>query len=79
MTKMQDIKLKIQDLKITMDEAITIQVLNFLAFFFIQFLDTLSYKARKKDKLLILENLAKFLKVKKLQIKNHHKTMANYT
>lgn len=66
MTKIQDVKLEIENLQITIDQAITIQVFNSLNFFFVQFLDSLSYKTREKDKLLTLKNLAKFLEDKKL-------------
>lgn len=50
MTKIRDVKLKIEDLKITMDKAIIIQVLNFDNFFFTQFLDILSHEARERNK-----------------------------
>lgn len=66
MTKIQDVKTKIENLKITMNKAIIIQVFNFLDSFFVQFLDILSYKSRKKDKVLTLKMLDKFLKYKKL-------------
>ncbi len=66
MTKIQDVKSKIKDLEITMDEAITIQVLNSLNSFFTQFLGILSHDAREKDKLPTLENLAKSLEDKEL-------------
>ncbi len=46
MTKIRDVKFEIEDLEITMDEAITIQVLNSLNSSFTQFLGILSYKAR---------------------------------
>lgn len=69
-TKICNIKSKIEDLQITMDEAITIQVLSSLDYFFTQFLGILSRKARKKAVLPTLENLAKFLEDKKFQIKN---------
>ena len=38
MTKIRDVRSEIKDLEITMDEAIIIQVLNFLDFLFAQFL-----------------------------------------
>ncbi len=46
MTKIRDVKFEIEDLKITIDEAITIQVPNSLNSSFAQFLGILSYKAR---------------------------------
>ncbi len=66
MTKIQDVKSEIEDVKITMDEAITIQVLNSLDSSFTQFLGILSHEAREKDKLLTLENLAKSLEDEEL-------------
>ncbi len=77
MTKIWYVKSEIEDLEITMDEAITIQILNSLDSSFTQFLGILSHEAREKDKLLILENLAKSLEDKELQMKNHNKTTAN--
>lgn len=78
MTKIRDIKSKIENLEITMDKAIIIQVLNLFNSSFIQILNILSYDTRKKAKLPILESLAKSLKDKKLQLKNQDKAMANY-
>lgn len=66
MTKIRDIKSEIQDLDITIDEAIMIWVPKFFEFFFAQFLGILSHKVRENDKLPILKNLAKFLKDDKL-------------
>ena len=71
-------KSEIEDLKIIMDEAIIIQVLNSLDFSFAQFLGILSYDAREKEQLLTLKSLAKFFEDKKLQIKNQDKATANY-
>lgn len=78
MTKIRDVKSKIEDLEIIIDEVISIQVLNFFDLSFVQFLNILSYKAREKEKLPTLENLAKLLENKKLQIKNQDKVTANY-
>ena len=49
MTKICDMKSEIKDLEIIMDEAITIQVLNFLDYSFAQFFGIMSLKARKKE------------------------------
>ena len=78
MTKIWDVKSKIEDLNNDMDEAITIQVLNFLDFSFSQFLGILSYDAIEKEQLPILESLAQSLKDEKLQMKNQDKARANY-
>ena len=78
MTKIQDVKSEIEDLEITIDEAITIQVLNSLDSSFAQFLGILGHKAREKEKLPILESLAKSLEDKELWMKNHDKATANY-
>lgn len=69
MTKIRDVKSEIEDLEITMDEAITIQVLNSLDSSFAQFLGILSHEAREKDKLPTLENLVKSLEDEELQMK----------
>ena len=78
MTKIRDVKSEIEDLDITMDEAITIQVLNSLDSSFAQFLGILSHEAREKDKLPTLENLAKSLEDEELRMKNQDKAIANY-
>lgn len=77
-TKIWDFKSEIDDLKITIDEAIKIQVLNFFDPSFSQFFAILSHEGRKIDKLLTLENLAKFLEDKELRMKNHDKGTANF-
>lgn len=79
MTKIRDIKFKIEDLGITINETITIQVLNSLDSSFRQFLGILSYKTREKEIFLTLESQAKSLKDKKLWMKNHNTATANYT
>lgn len=78
MIKIRNVKSEIKDLEITINKAITIQVLNFLNSSFMQFLSILSYEAREKNKLLTLKNRAKSLEDKKLQIKNYNKATANY-
>ncbi len=78
MNKICEVKSEIEDLKITMDEIITIQVPNSFDSFFAQFLDILSHEAREKKKLPKLETLAKSLEDDKLQIKNQDRATANY-
>ena len=78
MTKIRDVKSEVENLKITIDEAITIQVLNCLDFFFAHFLGILSHEAREKKKLPTLESLAKSLENKELQMKNQDEATANY-
>ncbi len=78
MTKIRDVKSDIEDLEITIDEAITIQVLNSFDSSFTKFLGILSHETREKDKLPTLENLAKSLEGKELRMKNHDKATANY-
>ena len=78
MTKIRNVRSEIEDLEITMDEAIIIHILNSLNCFFAQFLDILSHKARKKEKLPTLESLAKSLEEKELRMKNQDKATANY-
>ncbi len=48
MTKIRDVKSKLEDLKITMDEAITIQVPKCHDFSFAYFFGILSRKIKKK-------------------------------
>lgn len=48
MTKICDVKSKIEHLEITINKAITISILNSLDSFFAWFLCILSHKARKK-------------------------------
>ncbi len=78
MTKIRDLKFEIEDLEITMDEAITIQVLNCLDYPFPQFFGILSHEAREKEQLHKLENLAKSLEDEELQMRNQDKATANY-
>lgn len=66
MTKIYNVKLEIEDLEITIDKAITIQVLNSLDSFFMQFFNILSYETREKEKFFSLESLTKSLEDKKL-------------
>ena len=77
MTKIRDVKSEIKDLEITIDEAITIQDLNSLNSFFMQFLYILSHEAREKEKLPILESLAKSLEDEELRMKNQDRATAN--
>lgn len=70
MTIIRDVKSEIEDLEITIDEAIIIQILNFLDSSFVQFLGILSHEAREKEKLPILKSLAKSLEDKELRMKN---------
>ena len=67
-----------EDPEITMNKAITIQVLNSLDSSFAQFLGILSHEAREKEKLPTLESLAKSLEDEELRIKNQDKATANY-
>ena len=78
MTKICDMKYEIEDLGITMDEAITIQVLNSFDSFFAQFFGILSHKARQKQKLPTLESLAKSLEDEELRMKIQGKATTNY-
>ena len=78
MTKIRDVKSEIEDQEIIMDEAITIQVFNFLDSSFTQFLGILSHEAREKDKLPTLKNSAKSLEDEELRMNNRNKATANY-
>lgn len=63
-TKIRDVKSAIKNLEITIDKAIKIQVLNSIDFLFAQFFEILNHNAREKEKLFLVENLAKSLKDK---------------
>lgn len=78
MTKIHNVESKIEDLRISMYETITIQVLNSFDSFFTQFVSILSHEAREKAKLSILESLVKYLEDEELQIQNQKKAIANY-
>ncbi len=78
MTKICDIKSEIEDLEITIDEAIIIPVSNFLDSSFTQFFGILSHEAREKAKLPTLESWAKSLEHEELWMKNQDKATANY-
>ena len=78
MTKIRHVTSEIEDLEITMDEAITIQVLNSVNSFLAQFYGILSHEAREKEKLSTLESLAKSLEDEELWMKNQNKVLANY-
>ena len=76
--KIRDVKSEIEDLEITMDEVITIQVPSSFDSFFAQFFGILSHEAREKKKLPKLETLVKSLEDEKLQIKHQDRATANY-
>ena len=78
MTKIRNVKSEIEDLGITIDEVITIQILNSLGSSFTRFLGLLSHKARETEKFLLLESLAKSLEDKELWMKNQDKVSTNY-
>lgn len=71
-------KSEIEDLGITIDEEITIQVFNSLDLTFTQFFGISSREARHKTKPPTLESLAKSLEDKELQMRNQDRSMANY-
>ena len=79
MTKIWDVKSEIEDLEITINKTITIQVMNSLDSSFTQFSGILSHDAREKDKLSTLKNLARSLEDEELRMKNHDKAIANYS
>lgn len=66
MTEIRVIKFEIDDLEITIDEAIRIEALKTLDSLFAQFLAILSHEAGEKGKLPSFESLAKLLEDKKL-------------
>ncbi len=66
-------------IQITIDEAISIQVLIRFNSLFTLLLDIFSYEARHKKQLLKLKNLAECLEDKELCIRNQNKTAAKNT
>ena len=77
-SKIRDIKLEINDLKITMDEAITIHTLNSLDTQFKSYLAILNHESREKAELPTLEVSAKALEDEELRLANQDKATANY-
>ncbi len=71
-------KSEIEDLGITIDEGITVEVFNSLDLTFTQFFGISSHETRNKTKLPTLESLIKSLEDKELQMRNQNKSMANY-
>ncbi len=61
MTQICDVRSEIENLEITMNEAVTIQVLNSFNSSFAQFLGILSHEAGETEQLPTLESLAKSL------------------
>ena len=78
-TKICNVKSEIENLKIIIDEPITIQFLNSVNLFFKQFLGILSRKAKGIEKLLTLESLPQSLEDEEFQIKNPNKVIVNYS
>ena len=78
MIKICDMKFEIDDWEITIDDAITIQVIKVSDYSFEKFLNILRHETRKKEKPPTLECLAEFLEDEKLQIKNQDKATKNY-
>ncbi len=66
MTKICEVRFEIEDLEITINETITIQVFNSLNFSFAKFLGILSHEAREKERAPTLESLAKLLENEEL-------------
>ncbi len=78
MSIIHHVKSEIEEQKITIDETITIQVMNSLDYFFAQFVVVLSHKAKKNEKLLKLQILPISVEDEELGIKNQDKTIANH-
>lgn len=77
-SKIRDVTSEIADLKITMDEAITIHTLNSLDTQFKPYLAILSHDAREKENLPTLETLSKALEDEELRLANQDRATANY-
>ena len=79
MSCIKDASAEIEDLKISISEAVVIHALNNLDSHFRPYLAILSQDAREKEKLPILSKLTKALEDEQMRLSNENKGTANYT
>ena len=78
MSQMKDAQAEIDDLKISMDDAIVIHALNNFDFHFRPYLTILKHEARQKAQLPTLSKITKTLEDEELRLKNENTASANF-
>ncbi len=78
MSRIKDASAEMDDLKISISEAVVIYALNNLDPHLQLYLAILSYDAREKKKLLTLSELTKTLEDEEMRISNENKRTANF-
>ncbi len=79
MSRIKDKSAEIDDLKISISEAVVIHVLNNLDLHFRSYLAILSHDAQEKEKLPTLSELTKTLEDEHMRLSNENRGTANYT
>lgn len=78
MSQIKDAQSEIEDLKISIDDAVVIHAFNNLSSSFHPYLMILNHKTRQKAQLLILFKFIKSLEDKKLRLKNESTANTNF-
>ena len=78
MSRIKDASAEIEDLKISISEAVVIHALNNLDSHFRPYLAILSHDAREKEKLPTLSELTKTLEDEQMRLSNENRGTANY-
>ena len=78
MSRIKDASAEIEDLKISISEAVIIHALNNLDSHFRPYLAILSHDAREKEKLPTLSELTKTLEDEQMRLSNENRGTANY-
>ena len=78
MSRIKDASAEIDDLKISISEAVVIHALNNLDSHFRSYLAILSHDAQEKEKLPTLSELTKTLEDKEMRLSNENKKTANF-
>ncbi len=78
MSQIKDVRSKIEDLKISMDNVIVIHALNNLDSTFRLYLMIMNHEARQKAQLPTLSELTKSLEDEELRLKNKSTASANF-
>ena len=78
MSRIKDVSTEIEDLQISISEAVVIHALNNLDSHFWPYLAILSHDAREKEKLLTLSELTKALEEVQMRLSNENRGTANY-
>ncbi len=78
MSRIKDASAEIEDLKISISEAVVIHALKNLDSHFGPYLAILSHDAQEKEKLQTLSELAKTLEDEQMRLSNQNRGTANY-